>query len=262
MEQRIRKWAATLLRRFGLLGAVVSLLVAFLITVIALIAVSFFVPFSSNNRNIAVGDAFAAGIFMLAAVAAVVAVLAYYQASQRPILNTTWSFRDLRDGSLVPEGNFPRAAPSVQPVDHDDLPDWLDPNDLVPLKPSKLGLHVENSGEVSAKNVAVMLNLSGIYFSPAPRVDTGSPWRLYQEDWGCKIQWEGGSDRSVYLGRPRIPSIALTGMWVLPELGDEPGEIVTLSDLTEPEQHDLTISAAPAPAPATSVEETAAPAPR
>jgi hypothetical protein len=60
---------------------------ALLITVGALVIV-LLVPPSPANLDVAIGDVFAGGIFLLAVVAAVVAVFSYAQSSRQPMLST------------------------------------------------------------------------------------------------------------------------------------------------------------------------------
>jgi hypothetical protein len=234
------------IRRLGLVSAVVSLSVALAITAIALVTV-LLVHFSSADRLIAVGDVFGGGIFLLAVVAAVVAVLAYADSSRRPKLLTAWSFRSLRDGSIVSSAelaadlgirNFTDPAPTCA----------CGSGDLVPLEPVKLELRVENHGEVAAKNVAVAFYLEGIYFSPRPAVDP--QWRFFEKDNGWQIQWESGADRVVYPGAiPRTPSIELTGMWAFSEITHTDwGSVATFADdLKQPGIHPLRIDAASPP---------------
>ncbi len=249
----IRNWAEAQADRFGVVAAVVSLFVSLLITVVAVVVVGFFLPFSSVNRDVAVGDAFGAGIFLLAIVAAAVAVLAYVQSSRRPKLETKRWFRSLKDESLISESEFPRDPTSRKFTGRP--PDGVasGPTYLVPLEPAVLRLRLENTGQVAAKNVAVLLRLEGIYFDPPPTPDPGSPWSFFPTPRGWKIQWQGGMDRPVYPNGPgRTPSFDLTGMWALSDIEHTGfGAIVTFADdLKKPKEDPLVINAAPSPAPA------------
>jgi hypothetical protein len=227
----------------GLFVTITLLSVALAITAGALITV-LLVPFSSSNRLNAVAVVFGGGIFLLAFVAAVVAVLAYNESSRRPRLRTEWFFRSLHDGSIlsseIPRDRRARNFNEPIPVCGSGA------GDLVPLEPVKLQLRVENSGEVAAKNVAVALYLEGIYFSPPP---SGDPhWSFSKKDNGWQVQWEGGVDRPVYPGAiPRTPFIELTGMWAFSEIiHSERGIVATFADdLKEPRMHPLAIDAAP-----------------
>jgi hypothetical protein len=245
----IRNWTDAQIQRFGVAAAVVSVVVSFLITATAVLVVGFVLPFSSSNRDAAVGDAFAAGIFLLAIVAAAVAVLAYAQASRRPKLETSWVFESLVDGRRISESEFPRDPNSRRFTDR--APDAVieGPISLVPLEPAVLYLTLDNYGNVAAKNVAVLFRLEGIYFSPAPTVNR--PWSLYPTDLGWKVQWEGGVDRPVYPGViPRTPRLELTGMWALSEIThtDLGGVFTFADDLKQPDEQSLEINAARSPA--------------
>lgn len=247
MGEVIRDWTTVLARRASVLGAVMSLLVSLFITTVGL-AVVLLVPFSSSNRDIAVGDVFAGGIFLLAMVAAVVAVLAYAQSSRKPRLATACSFVSLRDGGLLDE--FARAA-GIRDFT-DPLPASVsDRGDLVPLEHVRLELVVKNHGQVAANNVLVALYLDGIYFSPHPPTAPGSGWKLFSEEKGSRLQWE--PDRPVHAGSiPRCPSIDLTGMWAAPDMMDPDWrELITAADyLKQPTRGPLRIPAIPLSVPA------------
>lgn len=234
--------------RPGLAAAIASLVVASLIT-IASIVVVFSMPLSSSNRDVAVGDSFGGGIFLLAVVAAVVAVLAYAESSRRPKLKTRWGFWSA-PGSFIwgglPTDTARRDFTDIRPAS------VRDQGDLVALAPVEFSLAVENDGEVAARNVAVLIRLEGIYFSPVPSLDSGGPWRIIPTPKGTNIQWEGGADRAVYPGEiPRTPSLKLTGLWADTQVTHTDwGEVITFADdLRHPERHPLQIDAALPPTP-------------
>jgi hypothetical protein len=147
------------------------------------------------------------GILLLAAVAAIVAVLAYADSSRRPKLKTALEFRSLRTGELIPSHMIPRDE-GVRGFTG-DLPRPAAIGKLVPLEPVNLRVVITNSGEVAGKNVLVVYFLENVFFSPVRLV--GPEWKLSPKVPGWQLQWEGG--RPVFPGElPRGPSIDLTGM--------------------------------------------------
>ena len=234
LEQRFKVALRPLIRRPVLVALAVSVLAAFVFTLIAVVVV-FVLPLSSTNKDVAVGDAFAMGTFLLAAFAGVTAVVAYAQASRRPRLKTTWKFLSLRDRSEI--GNKFSRDPGIRDAFQGRLPGSVRASDLVPLESVTLRARVVNDGDAAAKEVAIVFFLEGIYFSPPPTLDPRSRWSFEADDEGWKITWEGGTGALIYANIPRAPTVDLTGMWAVPhiEYTDWSGVLTVADGVKEPE---------------------------
>src|SRR5436190_11101382 len=168
---RAQEWTIAVGRRVDIVGLGGLILIAFLGTLVALLVVGFVPLLGSANRDVAIGDVFGGGIFLLAFIAAGVSLFAYAQSSRRPRLTTTWSFwlvRDRLEYLGEEDVQFPIDLGARPPFSRPLPPDVDDARELVPLEPVQLRTTITNFGEVSGKYVTVAFFLEGIYFDPDP----------------------------------------------------------------------------------------------
>jgi hypothetical protein len=234
-------------RRPGPAWATASLLACLLITGAWLGIVAGASFETAEQRLVALGDVLAGGIFLLALVAGILAVIAYINSSHRPRLKTSWEFV-WPDGTSsvdeIPEDQGPTAR---TPPAH--LPPGV--TDPVPLEPVTLRLGIVNDGDAAATNVTVGVYLEGIFFDPPPAPEQNSPWRISNPSsagW-WQVVWAAG-DRVVYQGNVGwTPVIKLSGMWAAPEIpGTAWGSVITLADfLRQPDKQPLHITIARPP---------------
>jgi hypothetical protein len=201
-----RRWAVVL---------IASLAAAGVLTLVALGVVVLFARLNSANEDVAIGDVFGGGLFLLGVIAGALSVVAYLESLHQPELRTELQWRSPGDGNRLSPNQLPR-DPGFRAAFAGSLPPGVTANDLVPLEQLTLAAQINNDGDAAAKNVAVAVYLKGVYFDPPLTAPAGSLWTFDRMDAGWRLKWEGGEAAPIYAGDiPRTPSVQLTGMWVL-----------------------------------------------
>jgi hypothetical protein len=149
----------------------------------------------------------AAGTLLLALLGAGLATIAYVQSIRRPLLKVrVWL--DFEGLEQPPAGEV-RATPQVyKPA---DMLGYADP--FRALSPVDVRVFLENRGDVTARNVTVAVELSGmkIWFK---RATMPEGWVVLDRvgDPSYQFQWDGGADLAVHPNPAparRVPAIHL-----------------------------------------------------
>jgi hypothetical protein len=162
----------------------------------------------------------AAGTFLLASVAGMLALVAFAQSLQRPSVKVWFRFR-FRDRTPQPPGEERAPQRSIQAlsavrgeaiVARSTWPEvWV-------LPPGSLDLTVANSGEVTARNVVVTVTIHELLVPLDNALPPG--WICLEHDTQAgvtSLQWDGGADLAVHPQVPRsLPDVILESTCIRP----------------------------------------------
>jgi hypothetical protein len=193
-RKSFRRRGKALIRRFArrqALGWTLAILVlACFATALVAAAVVLASGLTVDQKLVAMGDTFTIGAFTLAVIGAVVALMAYRLAIQRPVLGVRIDVPDL-DGQVIRVG-------LGRPDDTGErriflLPGFGKHGNSVPVH-----ISVENTSDWSARNTAVRVDFEGVRGVIQPQ-----DWRIaaYHSDVTNEVialQWEGGADYAVH----------------------------------------------------------------
>lgn len=146
----------------------------------------------TSDRIALVGEVITAATLLLAAVAGLVAVLAYALSTGAPNLEVK-----------VTNAENPYRQPTID----------LGPDDSINVcKDEELAISLRNVSSYSARNPVVTVRMVGFIFSEAQSVRDWEiiDWNPFRPDEKHKVQWDGGVDYSVH-GRStrRLPPLQL-----------------------------------------------------
>jgi hypothetical protein len=169
---------------------------------------------SRGDRLAVVGIIVSAGTFMLALWAAVIAAIAFAQSDRQPRL-----YPYLRVLFGVPvsgplEEHVPQRIISTLPIElggHGDR--W--PHGA-PLPKGLVQVRLENSGEATARNVTVVVEIHRLQIFEV--VLNG--WAVLERDTSLgrtRLQWDGGADQAVHPSQSRsLPEVTLVTCYAIP----------------------------------------------
>jgi hypothetical protein len=226
---------AGLRRRTFLAATGVAVIVVVLATVLLTV-----IPLSSfkttSDRLTWAGDVLVGATLLLAAIAAIVALVAYAVSTGLPDLQFSVQFGD--------------SAPN-NPVFEADIQDGALRSKVVIGNFGKVLLR--NSSGYSAKNPAVIVRLQTMFFIPRDRVSFEREWASMEtadvSDWLARkttdghriaeliegltvVQWDGGPTYSVHgHSTRRLPDLQFSDLWHMPDWGEKP--VLTFEILAE-----------------------------
>lgn len=157
-------------------------------------------PFKTDaDKWSAIGVAIGGGTFLLAAVAGLVAAVAYAQTSRRPKLEVKveLSFETAGVGGtpLPPMQRGPITLFGKQQPRH--APFW---SDAYETPPGRLTVTLTNAGDAAARNVVVTIEIVGVQLERIPQ-DLAPGWTLDDLNLPLattRFRWEGGVDLAVH----------------------------------------------------------------
>jgi hypothetical protein len=155
----------------------------------------------------------AAGTFLLAVVAGVLALVAFAQSLQRPSVEVWFGFR-FTDRTLQPprEERAPqRSIQALSALKGDAIVARSTWPEVWVLPTALLDLTVTNSGEVTARNVVVTVTIHELLVPLDYALPPG--WICLDHDTEAgvtRLQWDGGTDLAVHPQVPRsLPDVIL-----------------------------------------------------
>jgi hypothetical protein len=196
-----------LTRRKLLIGGSLLLIAVLGVTLGAVIGTTQISDLTFSNRLAEIGDWVGLGTLLLAALAAVVALVAYAVSTGQPDLKLQISFPSSSPNQPVFEAEA-EASGSIKAKRTDQ---------------EVLGRVVlENKSTYSARNPVVVAHLTRMTILAGAYSHSG--WDIIEESTTrdvTAIQWDGGSDYSIHGGSKRVlPDIAFNGLRYVPDSGE------------------------------------------
>jgi hypothetical protein len=203
------------LRRKVFLGATVTAVAVVTLITVILTVLALTSSADTADRLAAAGDVLVGATLLLAAVAALVALLAYAVSTGAPDIQLSVQ--------------FDRSTPNDPAFEADIQDDGALRTKISTLNIGKVLLR-NNSG-YSAKNPAVIVRLHGMFFSPDDPASFEKEWASMElADYEVQffpqshlltvVQWDGGPTYSIH-GHSirRLPDLQFTNLWQIPDWG-------------------------------------------
>jgi hypothetical protein len=196
-----------------------------------------FLP-ATADKTTRINTVVAVSAYVAAALAAVIALVAYWQASGRPSLKSEITFPGLRPNELA----FEAYKPSK-------VSDWVDTDKRADIRMLQLRdanllgtVVIKNSTRYAAQNPGLRISFDGLYFNAL-----SSGWTV-ADSWGDQrgakaIQWDGGTE-SIIHGKwsRKLPDLDFNGV-IVHRLNPPPRLFITIvSDGRRPKTKKMLIS--------------------
>ena len=193
---------------------------------------------ATTDKATRINTVVAASAYVAAMVGVIVAVIAYWQASGRPSLESEISFSNLQANELTFEAYKPSR-----------IPDWVGTVQRISTRMLRIKdadlvgtVAIRNSSTYAAQNPGLRIRFDGLYFNAL------SPGWTVAESWGDArgakaIQWDGGTENIIH-GKwsRRLPDLDFRGVIVY-RLDPPPQLIVTIvSDGCRPRVKNILVS--------------------
>jgi hypothetical protein len=195
-------------RRKVFLGGTASATGVILAVVIVLIVLALIAHADLANRMAEVAAVFAGATLLLAAVAAIVALLAYAVSTGTPDLKASVHF------SNHPHPN----CPDFKVLDEQDNEERIY---TVTEAPLRITVRIHNNSGYSARNPAVIVRMQAMKFIESKTVT--SPWVPieFEHEFITAIQWDGGPTYSIHgHSTRRLPELTLAELGIFAKEGN------------------------------------------